>query len=302
VRSVDLDAVAAQCLATGSRIESELALYIPGGERWFSVVATPLPGVVGAGDAAGQAGDEGLILVLNDQTRLRRLERVRKDFVANVSHELRTPIQMVKGFAETLREGGHSALEQDRWLGIIERNAVRMENLIGDLLALARLEQDDAAALELAVTPVQAMVGEAIEAIKPRAEEKNIILGHEFPEDLVARVNEGLVVQALVNLLDNAVKYCPEGTSVQVEARMEGEGAGRRLVLVVADKGPGIPARHLPRLFERFYRIDGARSRELGGTGLGLAIVKHVALAHGGTVEVESWEGEGTRFTLRLPS
>jgi len=289
-RSVDLDGAAEECLSGQRRVERELALYIPGGERWFSLVVTPLP------------GGEGAVMVLNDLTALKRLERVRKDFVANVSHELRTPIQMVKGFAETLLEGGHAPEEEKRWLGIIERNAARMESLVGDLLALARLEQDDAGKLETAEVAVAALVAEAVEALAPESLAKGLKVVTRVPEGLVAEVNEGLVVQALVNLLDNAVKYCPEGARVGVEAGFEGEGRERRLRLSVSDTGPGIAARHLPRLFERFYRVDGGRSRELGGTGLGLAIVKHIALAHGGDVSVESWEGEGTRFTLNLPA
>jgi two-component system phosphate regulon sensor histidine kinase PhoR len=306
IRSVELDGIASECLASGSAIEREIALYSNGGERWFAVVATPL--LEREGPAAGGAGErtrvEGLVLVMNDITRLRKLERVRKDFVSSVSHELRTPVQIVKGFVETLQSGGLSAADTKRYLEIIERNATRMENLIGDLLALARLEQDGGGTLELVRCDVAGVVAEAVEEVASRAKDRGMAIEVDVSAGTEAEVNEGLIVQALINLLDNAVKYCPVGTPIRVEASMEDgpERPGRRLVLTVADKGKGIPARDLPRLFERFYTVDRTRSRELGGTGLGLAIVKHIALAHGGEVAVESWEGEGTRFTLRLPA
>lgn len=294
-RSPELARLAQECLASGISTESEIAFYPARGEHWFQVFATPLGGPPGA--AAG----EGLVLVLNDTTRIRRLERVRKDFVANVSHELRTPVQLVKGFAETLRSGVDDPEKMDRYLGIIERNAARMESLIEDLLILARLEHDGSEKLERRECDLGALVAEAVEAVVRKAEEKGIAIAKDLPEKLSVAVNEGLVVQALVNLLDNAVKYCPPGTAIGIQARVEAEGPFRRLILSVSDRGPGIPLRHLPRIFERFYRIDAARSREFGGTGLGLAIVRHIALAHGGEVAVESWEGEGTRFTLTLP-
>ncbi|MEI6877382.1 MAG: histidine kinase dimerization/phospho-acceptor domain-containing protein, partial [Spirochaetota bacterium] len=266
VRSVDLDEVASSCIQTATTMEREMALYFPGGERWFSVIATPL---AGSGDASTPLrSGEGLVLVLNDVTKIRKLERVRKDFVANVSHELRTPVQLVKGFAETLLAGGSDAGEARRHLLIIERNAVRMENLIGDLLSLARLEQDGAAAIELAEVEIATIASESLDVVIHKAQVKNILITTDIAPGLVARVNEGLLVQALVNLLDNAVKYCPAGTGVRLEARMEGEAPSRLLVLSVIDRGPGIPARDQGRLFERFYTVDRARSRELGGTGL----------------------------------
>jgi two-component system phosphate regulon sensor histidine kinase PhoR len=304
-RSVDLVSVATECLASGTGVERELALYLSGGERWFQVVATPLGSQPKGPEAGGRSS--GLVIVMNDISRVRRLERVRKDFVANVSHELRTPIQLVKGFAETLREGNLGESDTERYLGIIERNARRMGNLIEDLLSLARLEQDGDAkgSLERSQYELGAIVAESIEAVAANATAKGIIIGSTIEAGLSGLVNEGLLVQALVNLLDNAVKYCPAGTPVSVEVHSErakdSVSGLRYIVLTVIDKGPGIPARHLSRIFERFYRIDGARSRELGGTGLGLAIVRHIALAHEGDVNVESYEGEGTRFTLRLP-
>ncbi len=318
-RSVELAILAADCREGKGPLERELALYGKGGERWFLALATPFPGVGGSGDS-GPGG--GLVLVLDDITQVRRLERVRRDFVANVSHELRTPVQVIKGFAETLAEGALSDAEKSkRYVDIIGRNALRMENLIADLLALARLEQEAGAGLELREEDMASLVDEAVDAVAPRAEAKRMPIERKVEAELRARVHGGLIVQALVNLLDNAVKYTPAGSSIELRAGWakdgnfakdpastaaavegaEGARAGAFLLLEVRDHGPGIPARDIPRLFERFYTVDKARSRELGGTGLGLAIVKHIALAHGGEAGVESWEGEGSRFWMRIP-
>jgi two-component system phosphate regulon sensor histidine kinase PhoR len=288
-RSTELEALLTAASSDSSPHEAELALYSRG-EAWYQVFAAPFP---------SRGGRPGTVLVLNDVTRLRRLERVRRDFVANVSHELRTPIQLIKGFCETLREGGKLGPEEvDRYLAIVERNAQRMESLIEDLLSLARLEQEGNSWLKRESHGVSSLVEEAVAAIGRKAEAKGIAIARKVPPDLRASVNEGLVVEALVNLLDNAVKYSPAGTTVSVCAKGE---EGRRVSIAVQDQGIGIPKAELPRVFERFYRVDKARSRELGGTGLGLSIVRHVALAHGGEVDVESWEGEGSRFTIHLP-
>lgn len=300
-RSVEIAAFAAECMECGERLEREMSLFGKGGERWFRVLAAPYGDTARAAGRSPEARSSGgLVLVLEDITRLRRLERVRRDFVANVSHELRTPVQVIKGFAETLREEGLADPDRaSRFIGIIERNAARMESLIGDLLTLARLEQEGDMALELREENVAALVEEAVAAVAPRAEAKRMPLSIDADRSLRARVHGGLLVQALVNLVDNAVKYAPAGTPVAVSCRVEDEG--RRLLFEVRDRGPGIPARDIPRLFERFYTVDKARSRELGGTGLGLAIVRHVALAHGGEAGAESWEDEGSRFWIAIP-
>ena len=288
-RSSALQAVAADCLASGEPRKAELSLFLPG-ERIFQAFAAPL----GPSSTPGTS----LVIVLNDITELRRLERVRRDFVANVSHELRTPVQMVKGFAESLRDGG---LEQPnvarRFVGIIERNAARMESLIGDLLSLASLEREGRDWLKAERKDIRPIIDSALEALGPKAEARGTILLVECGEALAAKIDPGLLEQALINLIDNAVKYSPPKSTVQIRARTEGPD----LVIEVQDRGLGIPARDLPRLFERFYRVDRARSREQGGTGLGLAIVRHIAIAHGGSASVESWEGEGSTFRLTLP-
>jgi two-component system phosphate regulon sensor histidine kinase PhoR len=287
-RSSALHEVAADCLLSGERRAVEIALYLPS-ERFFQALAAPLNGRTKAA---------GVVLVLNDITELRRLERVRRDFVANVSHELRTPVQLVKGFAETLRESGSRDPEQaDRFLGIIERNAARMESLISDLLSLASLEREGRERLDAERSNIEPILAAAREAILPKAQARETELIVECPEGLQAKVNAGLLEQAIVNLIDNAVKYSQPKKIVRIIARAQ-EGL---LIIEVKDQGIGIPARDLPRVFERFYRVDKARSRELGGTGLGLAIVRHIAIAHGGKASVESYEGEGSTFSITLP-
>jgi two-component system phosphate regulon sensor histidine kinase PhoR len=239
-----------------------------------------------------------VILVLNDITRLKNLERMRKDFVSNVSHELKTPITSIKGFTETLREDPLGSPETTRrFIGIIHHHTERLEAIIEDLLSLSRLEREEGA--EVAKEPTQAavVVERCLRSRSARAEEKGITLHRDCAEEIELNANASLLEQALLNLVDNAVKYCYSGCTVTVSC---GEAEGE-VFFRVADNGPGIPARELGRIFERFYRVDKTRSRELGGTGLGLAIVKHIAIAHAGTIDVESTEGAGTTFTLTLP-
>ncbi len=241
----------------------------------------------------------GAVLVLHDVTALRRLERVRRDFVANVSHELKTPITNIKGFVETLRDDLCDEPEQtDRFLGIIARNADRLHAIIEDLLSLSRLEQSEETAdlVRTAVT-VHDVLQAAVQDCTAKAMSQQIRLQALCDTELCAFLNAPLIEQALVNLLDNAINYSKAGSMVWVEARYEPE----ELTLCVRDEGIGIASEQLPRLFERFYRVDKARSRDHGGTGLGLAIVKHIAQLHGGHVSVTSAVGQGSTFTLYLP-
>jgi two-component system, OmpR family, phosphate regulon sensor histidine kinase PhoR len=240
----------------------------------------------------------GALVVMTDVTRLRRLEQVRRDFVANVSHELKTPITSIKGFVETLQDGAlHSREDAERFLAIIARHADRLNAIIEDLLELARIEESGATDISREPTRIRALLTVAIQTCEARAFEKAISITLDCPDGLTATVSPALLEQAVVNLVDNAVKYSEAGKPVDVSAILEGD----TLVLRVHDRGPGIPAAHLSRLFERFYRVDKGRSRQLGGTGLGLAIVKHIAQAHGGDVTVASRPGEGSTFTVRLP-
>ena len=224
---------------------------------------------------------------------------MRRDFVANVSHELKTPVTSIKGFAETLEDG---ALDDPqtarRFVGIIAGQADRLNSIIGDLLALSTLEQRDGRVRCSARggRPLR-RPGSPSRSASPRREAKGIALVVTCAASCSRAVNPPLLEQAVVNLVDNAIKYSPEGSAVDV-ALTEAED---EIVISVSDQGPGVPREHLPRLFERFYRVDKARSRDLGGTGLGLAIVKHIAQAHGGRVSVDSVVGQGSTFRIHLP-
>jgi two-component system phosphate regulon sensor histidine kinase PhoR len=276
--------------ASGEKALEDDILVLREGERHLQASGVALK------DGAGRR--MGALIVLNDITRLSRLERVRKEFVANVSHELKTPVTAVKGAAETLMEGGMESVEdRDRFLALLLRQADRMNAIIEDLLLLARIEQEEGhEAIELADGPVRAVLRAALNACSRRAEEKGISLELSCPEGLRAKINPMLLEQAVVNLIDNAVKYSEPGRAVAVRGV---EDAGQVLI-EVEDQGVGIEKKHHERLFERFYRVDKARSRKMGGTGLGLAIVKHIARAHGGSVEVRSTPGEGSVFRILL--
>jgi two-component system phosphate regulon sensor histidine kinase PhoR len=241
----------------------------------------------------------GALVVLNDITKLSRLEKVRRDFVANVSHELKTPVTAIKGAAETLRDGAMSIAEDaDHFLAILLRQADRMNAIIEDLLLLARMEQDgEERTLKLLELPLRTVLSAAVQACSPAAKEKGIPLQLSCNDDIVARMDPVLLEQAVVNLIDNAIKYSKPGATLSIRGIPKDATA----VIEVEDHGMGIDARHLDRLFERFYRVDKARSRKMGGTGLGLAIVKHIVQAHGGSVEVRSTPGAGSVFSLLLP-
>ncbi len=240
----------------------------------------------------------GAVVVFNDVSRLRRLEKLRSDFVANVSHELKTPITSIKGFVETLLDGAmNDPAEADRFLNIIAKHSDRLNAIIDDLLMLSRLERGGNEKMEMQQTRLRGPMSSAAEVCAHRASKKGITINIECPDNLTACMNPPLIEQALINLIGNAVKYSTDGKAVTVCARAEGE----TVLLSVTDLGYGIDAEHLERLFERFYRVDKGRSRQEGGTGLGLAIVKHIAQAHGGTVSVESTFGKGSVFTVSLP-
>ncbi len=238
------------------------------------------------------------IVVFNDISRLKKLENVRRDFVANVSHELKTPITSIRGFVETLVDGAIEDREKAReFLSIIFKQSNRLNAIIEDLLSLSRIEQDgergSIAKEKVALKPV---LKSAILICNNKAAAKDIDLRLVCDEDILVTINSPMLEQAIVNLIDNAVKYSNEGAPVDVGAMQEDSETR----IVVKDSGCGIPAEHLPRIFERFYRVDKARSRKLGGTGLGLAIVKHIVQAHGGWVTVESKVDAGSTFVIHL--
>jgi two-component system phosphate regulon sensor histidine kinase PhoR len=242
---------------------------------------------------------EGVLLVLNDVTSFRRAERARSEFVANVSHEIRTPVTSIKGYAETLLDGALDDRETARrFLGIIARQSDRLTSLVDDILALASLEKSETTAdVIFEKSPVIDVIDSATNVCVPKASERKISLITKCNPELTASLNAALIEQAIVNLVDNAIKCSEPETAVEIEAEIVGE----KLVIKVCDAGCGIASEHLPHIFERFYRVDRARSRQLGGTGLGLAIVKHIAAVHGGSVTVESVLGKGSVFTISLP-
>ncbi|MDA0214943.1 MAG: ATP-binding protein [Planctomycetota bacterium] len=255
------------------------------------VVADPLK------DSSGTP--DGVLLALDDFTKIRRLENVRTDFAANVSHELRTPITNIKGYLETLMQVGADDQEQVKhFLGVMHRNTIRLSTLVEDILLLAFLDQPKAISqLDFASIDVLSVVRDATEQVEIVCTAKQMVLELKIDPTLRFVVNAGLLSQAILNLVSNALKYSPPSTRVLLCAELD-DG---HIELRVIDEGPGIDALHLPRLFERFYRVDTARSRELGGTGLGLSIVKHIAMIHGGTVSVNCPKEGGTVFLMRIP-
>jgi two-component system phosphate regulon sensor histidine kinase PhoR len=241
----------------------------------------------------------GGLVVMNDITRLKRLESLRRDFVANVSHELKTPLTTLKGCVETLSDGAvANPDEAGRFLGMMDRQVGRLEAMVDDLLVLSRLEHEsDRGGVELVPGSVNDVLSRVVQSFFDRAAKKGIHLILDCPDSITAPINAALLEQAMGNLVDNAIKYSAEETAITVSAGMQGDA----VAIAVADQGLGMEKKHLDRIFERFYRVDPARSRAQGGTGLGLAIVKHIALAHRGSVTVASTPGQGSTFTLRIP-
>jgi two-component system phosphate regulon sensor histidine kinase PhoR len=258
--------------------------------RWLQVNAAVIS------NSAGER--EGTILVFHDLTRLKQLEHTREEFVANVSHELRTPLSLIKGYVETLLDGARNNPEvAERFLKIIERNTQRLDLLIQDLLTISALESER---IKLNLQPVElhALVEKIFADLHAKAENKNVSLVNEAPE-LTAMADANRIDQVLANLVDNAIKYGRAEGHVTVGGKKLDDD---KLEMFVQDDGPGIPAEALDRVFERFYRVDKARSRDQGGTGLGLSIVKHIVQAHGGEVWVKSELGKGATFFFTLPT
>jgi two-component system, OmpR family, phosphate regulon sensor histidine kinase PhoR len=267
------------------------SLELPGmEERWVEINAAAALDRDGA--------QHGAILVFHDLTRIKQLERTRQEFVANVSHELRTPLSLIKGFVETLLEGARNDPEQcTRFLQTIEKHTDRLTFLIEDLLTISRLESGQIV-MNLNHVDLHDEAQRVIDDLRARADEKKVRLENAVPVSLTARADADRLQQVLTNLVENALKYGREQGRIKIGGRSI---AADRVEIWVQDDGPGIPAESRDRVFERFYRVDRARSRETGGTGLGLSIVKHIVQAHGGEVWLDSEVGIGTTFHFTLP-
>ncbi len=290
VRNRALLELASKTIVEGENSESDLVLEGEN-EKHLQVHGATLR------DSQGKA--VGAVIVLNDITKIRRLETIRRDFVANVSHELKTPITLIKGFVETLLQGAiDNRDESERFLKIMEKQVNRLNLIIDDLLSLSRLEQDHGRSkIDLEEAEVKVILESAIRDCELNTKNKSSTIQLNCEEGLKVPLNPPLIHQAVLNLVDNALKYSEPEALVEITASKNGSD----LIIEVKDQGCGIDSKNLPRLFERFYRVDQARGRKLGGTGLGLAIVKHIAQAHGGRVSVDSTLGKGSRFSIHIP-
>jgi two-component system phosphate regulon sensor histidine kinase PhoR len=299
VRNAELVGLIRKALRSDEALQTDISMGIVQMQS-FSATAAPVKALdtTNGDQAAATAKPSGAVVVLHDVTELRRLERVRQDFVANVSHEFKTPLTAIQGFAETLLGGAlDDPSNNRRFLDIIRNHAIRLARLTNDLLKLARIE---AGKLEVEFFPVGLMelIEGCAETTLLKASRRQIALEIEVPPGLPSvRGDAGLLRDVLQNLLDNAIQYTPEGGHIHVTA----EAKSREVVVTVSDTGIGIPASDQERIFERFYRVDAARSREAGGTGLGLSIAKHIVEAHNGRLSVESVIGEGSKFSFSIP-
>jgi two-component system phosphate regulon sensor histidine kinase PhoR len=305
-RMLDLDAA----LDTGETLwqrlrfadlERGLRASLETGEPWHADANSPRDDgrTLSISVAPVRGESSGAVALLSDVTEIRRLEQVRRDFVANVSHEMRTPLSAVLGALETLADEGQDEASRKRFLDIAQRNAVRLQAIVADLLDLSTIEARGES-MTLEPVRIDEPLRSAAAALSGAAQKKGVELAcpaasASFP---VVQGNRQRLEQAFTNLIANAIHYTPGGGQVRARVR----ATPREVAVEVEDNGIGIPAASLPRVFERFFRVDRGRSRDTGGTGLGLAIVKHIALAHGGKVEVRSEEGRGSTFTILFPS
>jgi len=295
VRNIHLQRLVGTILASDKAVEEEIVLDKEGEELFLHTNGVKLF------NSNGESF--GALMVLNDVTRMRRLETVRRDFVANVSHELKTPVTSIKGYAETILDSGFGdAGQTKKFLEIIVRQSNQLHAIVDDLLSLAKIEQDTGReGITLTSGTMRDVLNAAVQVCSLKAKEKDIALNMDCPEELEVAMDATLMEQAVTNLVINAVKYSDPQSQVKIWGYETDQDGKEMVAISVQDYGVGIGKEHLPRLFERFYRSDKARSRKLGGTGLGLAIVKHIAQAHNGTVTVESELGKGSVFTILLP-
>jgi two-component system, OmpR family, phosphate regulon sensor histidine kinase PhoR len=296
IRNAELEGAIRKAIQDGENIALELDLN-KSGEKTIEVnVVSILPSSRRIDEDS--EGIRGAIAVFHDITRLKQLEKIRQDFVANVSHELRTPLTTIKGYAETLLEGALKEDQAFQFVQVIKRHTDRLTKIVEDLLMLSRIETKEFQ-LKMEAVPLRGFIDDVVEFVKEPAEKKKISLSrNEIHSSLAVQADCGYLEQILINLLDNAIKYTPEGGRVTVSAV---EKDSKDIQFSIEDNGIGIPKEDLSRIFERFYRVDKGRSKELGGTGLGLSIVKHLVQAHGGRVWVESQPGKGSTFYFTLP-
>jgi two-component system phosphate regulon sensor histidine kinase PhoR len=288
VRDPGLLEIMTRVLTSGAPMEQRLTLASTEAYS-FEVLAGPLEGPSG----------HGALAILHDITKLERLERVRKDFVANVSHELRTPLASIRGYAETLLDGALNDSEYNRkFVEIILAHSIRLNNIASDLLVISDLESEKSAKAQPKSVSLRASVESALRTVESGARVRQVQIVTDAMEDIHVMGHELRLEQAFVNLLDNAVKFNKPNGEVRIEVkRVDGSA-----VMSVSDTGVGIPSEEVPRIFERFYRVDKARSRDVGGTGLGLSIVRHVVEQMAGTIAVQSQLGKGSKFILTFPA
>lgn len=292
VRHTDVHEFIEEVYVSDTPMHDEFVMFQESGRMNIAIHGTPIQ------DPRGKI--TRVLIVFHDVTHIRKLENVRRDFMANVSHELKTPITSIKGALETLESGAISDQKAtEEFLPMIRRHIFRLEKIIDNLLSLSQLEHaDEYNQLSKEEYNIAAILDSAVQLCKEKAAEKQLQFHVESPEELTWQVNAALLEEAIFNLLENAVKYSKPSQTIQVVARQsDGE-----LIISVQDSGIGIPKEDLPRVFERFYRVEKGRSRDYGGTGLGLAIVKHIARAHGGSVSAESEVNHGSTFSMHLPS
>jgi len=287
IRNNDIAEIINKVLKKGEFTSCELALMWPV-QKIFQINASPI---------FEKEEVSGCLLVIHDITEIRKLETMRRDFVANVSHELKTPLTSIKGFVETLLEGALEDKENNRhFLKIIQEHGERLNKLVDDLLSLSHLESKEIL-LEKGIFNLRQQVEKVIMGFKEQLKKRNVDIKNEIPANISINADKDKIEGVFTNLIDNAIKFNKENGSIKISSQQEGD----KIKIIVEDSGVGIPEKDIPRIFERFYRVDKARSAELGGTGLGLSIVKHIVELHGGTVGVESVEGLGSKFWFSLP-
>jgi two-component system phosphate regulon sensor histidine kinase PhoR len=296
IRNAELEGAIRKVIQEGKSTTFELSLPDPGGKTFEVHVVGILP----SPERKRKQGEEvkGAIAVFHDITRLKELERIRQDFVANVSHELRTPLTTIKGYAETLLEGALKEEVAFQFVQVIKRHTDRLAKIVEDLLTLSKIESRE---FQLAIEPcsLSDLIGEVLDVIREPAKKKKISLSYDrLASPLFVLGDRHYLEQVFVNLLDNAIKYGREGGRITISTA---EKSPTEIEISIQDDGIGIPKEDLPRIFERFYRVDKGRSQELGGTGLGLSIVKHIVQGHGGRLWVESQLGQGSVFYFTLP-